>query len=916
MSNKQKFVAAATAVTLVATATTPFVQAKTFQDVNNHTYEKPIVELVNRGIISGYADNTFKPNKTLTRSDVVKILGKYLVSLGYDIPSDYKSNIRFTDLSTRSNDELLKYAALVKDVGVFNGDRGRLLGANRLTNEQAANVLVRAFSEIDAFDYVAFVESQTFFKEFEDTASLTGESKQSVNVIDYYDIVTRNSFFPKQTITRGAFASMLYEMMEIEKSADTTKLYVHNIIAVSPTRLTVTLSDLSSHNVYLDEALVENVPTVVSFTINGEAYEGRATYHTKQLEITDVENVNGGQFVVHFNQEVDLPTTNSSTDLHKIFALTKVGTTTTHTLQKGELSADKRSYTVTLDSKTALSGTYRLKIEGVRALNGKSLADFDENVYFVTDTTRPTVKSIENLSKTRVKVTFSEPVYTNTSAITYTRANGTAVTGITATYNDSSYNATTNKTDIIFDLKNISLSDFGAINVNMTDVRDIAGNMMTAKDATFKIQKGGPDNSAPKLMSVEQVGAKQFKLQFDEAMDTIHGYQLNVSSDDSYYYVENVQQYDPTSFIVTVDDFLDGVVTISSNKSYPLKDATGTNGHIEKTYAFSYDTTRAVIEHTETVREDNTLYLYVYFDRNVVVDELATVRLNGAYKFNQNTYKLTQPQAATVYATDDPRIVKIPVKELMKNYDREGSLIEGELQFSHVFNEYKIPVANGSVQFERKSDFVYNTEVLQLLSVDTSRTSKDVTNSKQLVLNFNNPVDSEGVDDLFNYDLMGYELESAAINIANPRQVILTVKSTINTPVEPYLYVYNLKSLNSMLDMEVFYERVYLNENVAPTYHSVTVTSAKEIKLTFSEALNPIDERAFYVTDSTGEAYVTKASIDPTNSSRVVLTLEKELRSYSTVKIRLLPGREIRDIYYNLGTFNEITHSVGRIPTN
>ena len=38
--------------------------------------------LSDAGVISGYPDGTFLPNKTLTRSDVVKMMGKWLVSEG------------------------------------------------------------------------------------------------------------------------------------------------------------------------------------------------------------------------------------------------------------------------------------------------------------------------------------------------------------------------------------------------------------------------------------------------------------------------------------------------------------------------------------------------------------------------------------------------------------------------------------------------------------------------------------------------------------------------------------------------------------------------------------------------------------------------------------------------------------------
>ncbi|ARJ39552.1 hypothetical protein SporoP8_12105 [Sporosarcina ureae] len=55
---------------------TDFCEWKGFLDTEKSSHESAIVELVEQGIISGYEDGTFKPNKTLSRSDVVKMMGK------------------------------------------------------------------------------------------------------------------------------------------------------------------------------------------------------------------------------------------------------------------------------------------------------------------------------------------------------------------------------------------------------------------------------------------------------------------------------------------------------------------------------------------------------------------------------------------------------------------------------------------------------------------------------------------------------------------------------------------------------------------------------------------------------------------------------------------------------------------------
>jgi len=138
MNNQPKkyrnFIAGAASAALIASAVAPVVASaadKSFSDTKGNTHEDAINALVAQGIIGGYPDGSFKPNKTLTRSDVVKMMGKWLEKMGYEVPKDYKTNMRFKDLTTKTNDELLKSAALVKDYGVFGGYEDGTLGAGK-----------------------------------------------------------------------------------------------------------------------------------------------------------------------------------------------------------------------------------------------------------------------------------------------------------------------------------------------------------------------------------------------------------------------------------------------------------------------------------------------------------------------------------------------------------------------------------------------------------------------------------------------------------------------------------------------------------------------------------------------------------------------------------------------------------------
>lgn len=223
----KKFLVGVASTTLVASAVAPVsqtVNAETsFSDIKGNTHEQAVNALVEKGIINGYEDGTFKPNKVLTRSDVVKMMGKWLESLDYKVPSNYKTTPRFKDLTTKTNDELLRYSAMVADAKVFRGYENGTLGASgHITRENMAMVLVRAYDEVYKTDLVAHVKEQTFTRDVVDLAKAKDEAKPAIDVMDYFDITNPAApkFNPKSDTTRGQFSSLLYKTLNVEIAAE------------------------------------------------------------------------------------------------------------------------------------------------------------------------------------------------------------------------------------------------------------------------------------------------------------------------------------------------------------------------------------------------------------------------------------------------------------------------------------------------------------------------------------------------------------------------------------------------------------------------------------------------------------------------------------------------------------------------
>lgn len=64
-----------------------------FRDIESHWAKEEIEYLISKGVISGYADGTFRPGETVTRAQTAIMIGR---SLGLD---GTPRNTRFTDVT-------------------------------------------------------------------------------------------------------------------------------------------------------------------------------------------------------------------------------------------------------------------------------------------------------------------------------------------------------------------------------------------------------------------------------------------------------------------------------------------------------------------------------------------------------------------------------------------------------------------------------------------------------------------------------------------------------------------------------------------------------------------------------------------------------------------------------------------------
>ena len=174
-----------------------------FDDIDDVPWAtESIVELAQKGIISGKAERLFFPNDNITREEFVKI-----------IMLTFFENAEVPDVNFDDVDNSAWYAKYVKQAfgnGIINGIGDNLFGTGmNITREDMA---VIAYRTAVAAGKIEESETESDFK-FEDDYDIADYAKNAVYSLYEEGVingVTLESFAPKQELTRAQAAKVVY----------------------------------------------------------------------------------------------------------------------------------------------------------------------------------------------------------------------------------------------------------------------------------------------------------------------------------------------------------------------------------------------------------------------------------------------------------------------------------------------------------------------------------------------------------------------------------------------------------------------------------------------------------------------------------------------------------------------------------
>ncbi|MBD7970373.1 S-layer homology domain-containing protein [Paenibacillus gallinarum] len=186
---------------------TPEDTTVSLTDIKDHYAENEITFLVKEGIIKGYEDGTFAPNKEVSRAEFAIMLKR---AMGYE--SAAGTNNGFNDLDAKAWYATELSVAL--SLGITKGYNDGTYRPNAKISRQEASIMI---SNVLMKELKNPVMTKAGFKDY---ADITTWASDGVNLASSYEIVkgyADGKFYPKKNITRAETAVMIYRLLEVLK---------------------------------------------------------------------------------------------------------------------------------------------------------------------------------------------------------------------------------------------------------------------------------------------------------------------------------------------------------------------------------------------------------------------------------------------------------------------------------------------------------------------------------------------------------------------------------------------------------------------------------------------------------------------------------------------------------------------------
>ncbi|MFD2442877.1 S-layer homology domain-containing protein [Bacillus sp. CGMCC 1.16607] len=837
-------------VSSTSLATHAFAEEKQLTDVKvGHPFYKEIKALTDKGIISGYPDGSFKPNDPLKRSQVASLFTRALKldSTKSDIVLKYK------DL--KQGTSIYNEIAALMNKGVIDDKQPTYFEPNKpLTRDVMATWLVRAFNLKPNADIAVPLK---------DLDKIEKEHVENVKILFQNGITSGSSngkYDPKGSVTRGQFAVFMYRAMYLIDSIDP-------------------LQDMT-----LDLSEVSSIPKTVKVKYkSGEVADLDVKWNTEPntLSTPGIYELTGT--VAGTNKKPSLKVKIEDRPLalqeFKVSGLKQVQLVLNHTRYNEAALKQAANYKF-LDQETKIENIHingkvvtltfeKPQVNGARTVlfMGKEIFPTDHQIDVnFTDTTAPTIESVESYSRNKLKVTFSEAlnleaktgeIITNRNFLSAFKLKDQTVKEITALNSGK---------EVIIECKD-NLKDGSYLLEVSNALMDYAAQPIQATAFPFAITY---KRTYPTVKKVTDVYPNQFTLQFEQEVNL-----ASISNIEKYFHhtsksinAEAVYKKSPTEIVVLFnekDRLTNGTpVFVDANAIKDLWD--DSNFSIETVANLAVDQAAPTVQSIVLLPEDKAsgslIELKVAFSEPVdpsTASKLASYKLTNMkneaieikqirkeLKYTNQHYILTLDKRYGAFAKSTYLLQASNIKDLFGNgtdilsysFETGSEQAPGNFTANLLQENNRVTIA---VNFNKKMSTSGQYSILDLAKYELA------ANGTSYLL------DTINKDDSFKVDIHAFDNGKAEIVItkmgANSPKLTTFFNDLQNAIVNK---TFNQLGLNVAMvadangnTTESFTNKITLSSqaNFTTTNKAIAV-SENEIKITFSDTIenfNPMD---------------------------------------------------------------------------
>lgn len=190
-----------------------FVMADGFTDIEDSQYKDEINYLIEKEIIHGYEDNSFKPENKITRGEFAKILMDAL-----ELEIDPENAVQFKDVQGKWYQGYI--GAIYKQglmVGIADDE---FAPESNITKEELSVILIRAFELEYALEDLEVVTDAADINNLPDWSKKSVFLSKAIGLMETVEVEDVTMFLPKELANREYVSKLIYELLVKKDSYD------------------------------------------------------------------------------------------------------------------------------------------------------------------------------------------------------------------------------------------------------------------------------------------------------------------------------------------------------------------------------------------------------------------------------------------------------------------------------------------------------------------------------------------------------------------------------------------------------------------------------------------------------------------------------------------------------------------------